>query len=328
MLTSVLELPALEGVQICYFMGHRGGELQLDQLTGSCPHVSRLQFRLGESLAQATEASMQSCRLLSLNRLADLHLEGCPGLQANVNLDLDLPPSLTQLRFGNSWGSGSSLVDFFWALREAVKCVGRGAKLHKLICNCAEAYVQPVQWGASLEEQYRRLGGQLGGLRELEVWGAQEELVSAFGAVASSAPSLTRLEMIATDLSHVEVSPICSASLESIRMTCIPAMYEQPPPQVLPTLLAGCTRLREVTVHFTCNPAEGAAVKIRCHCCIQRCILPVDEYAGYVSDVVVKFLPMPSFEQGVQECTLLFACHAAGSKQDPLWGHSVMPGIQ
>ena len=60
-----------------------------------------------------------------------------------------------------------------------MKCVGQGAQLHRLICSCADADRQPAQWGASLDEQHRRLGGQLGGLRELEVWGAQEQLLIA-----------------------------------------------------------------------------------------------------------------------------------------------------
>ena len=131
MLTAALELPALEDVHICWFKGHRGGELQLHQLTGSCPQVSRLKFQLGKSLAQATDTSRQSCRLLNLSRLADLHLMSCPGIQARV--DLDLPPSLTQLSYGG-YKDGDS-VDFFWVLQEVAKCIGQGAQLHKLICD-------------------------------------------------------------------------------------------------------------------------------------------------------------------------------------------------
>ena len=115
-----------------------------------------------------------SWSLLKLSRLADLHIVSWP-LHATV--DLDLPPSLTQLKLGNYRvvhpdDGGSKSVDFFWALREAAKCIGHGAHLYKLSCIYAVASLQPVQWGASLEEQHRWLGGQFHNLRELEVWGA------------------------------------------------------------------------------------------------------------------------------------------------------------
>ena len=213
-----------------------------------------------------------------------------------------------------------------------------------MVCNFAVAHLQPAQWGASLDEQHRRLGGQLGSLRELVVSGAQDQLLSAVGAVASAAPSLACLEIHITDsLSRVEVSPICSASLESISVAG--ACYYRPalvPPQVLLTFLPGCARLREVHVQvvgFEGKPARGAAVKIRCHRCSQRCIVPVDGNAngnnkvpgevcaGAVDDVVVNFLHTPSSEQDVQECTVLYAWHAAGPEQAPLWGRAVMPGI-
>ena len=332
-LTAALNLPALESARLCWVRGHQGRELQIDQLTGSCPQISRLEFQLGGSLAQASDADRQRCRLGKLSRLADLHVMDW-SLQANV--DLDLPPSLTQLRFEGFRQSGSDPVDFFWALDEAVKCVRRGAQLHRLICQGADAYLQDEQWGPSLDEQHRQVGGALGCLKELTVWGAQEQLFSAVGAVASAAPSLVRLEIIVTEPPpSVEVSPICSASLESIK---VQFYHESAPPQVLLTFLPGCTRLREVVVR--CQRAvEGAAVKIRCQGFSRRCIAPVDGYAEYynrmseelyaysVTDVVVKFLDMPPSEQGVQDCTILYGCHAAGLKQSPLWGHAVMPGI-
>ena len=324
-LTAALQLPALEDVHICMFTGHQGGELQLDQLTGSCPHVSRMEFHLSNRFHQATEASRQSCGLLNLDRLADLHIKMSP-LQAN--LDLDLPPSLTQLKFEGYPGGNTKSVDFSWALREAVKCVGRGAQLHRLICSCAEVYLPQAQWGASLDKRHRRLGGLLGCLRELEVWGNQEDVLSAVGAVASAAPSLVRLEIIATDASHVEVSPICSASLESIRVEQrSPQRPMRLPAHVKLTLLPGCTRLQEVVVHFPGTPVKGAGVAIRCHCCSRRCIVPEEVHAGDHSDVVVKFLHLPSSQQGVQECTILFAVQPAWHEQAPLWGHAVMPGI-
>ena len=342
-LTAALELPALEHVCLGWVTGHRGRELLVDQLTGgSCPQVSRLEFQLREDLTQASEAGrQQSYRLGNLTRLAELHVSDWSH-QAHVDLDLDLPPSLTQLKFSGLKGGGSRAVDFFWALREAARCAGRGAHLHRLICECAEAYLQPAQWGASLDEQHRRLGGQLGSLRklEVEVRGTQEQLLSAVGAVASAAPSLVRLKIIVADpVPCVEVSPICSASLESIRVQLnFSNRPELPPPQVLLAFLPGCTRLREVVVR--CGRAvEGAAVKIRCHGFSRRCIVPVDAYAGYynvmperlyasaVDDVEVKFLDMPPSEQGVQACTVLYGCHAAGPEQLPMWGHAVMPGI-
>ena len=336
MLTAALNLPALEDVHICSFRGYRGGELQLDQLTaGSCPQVSRLVFKLVESSAQVSEASRQSCRLLNLKRLAELHIISWP-LQAK--LDLDLPPSLTQLILGGAMSGGGSSVDFLWALQEAVKCVGRGAQLHKLVILFAQ-YLQPAQWGASLDEQNRRLGGQLGSLKELVVQGGQVQLLSALGAVASAAPSLVRLEIVIMDLRpRLDISPICSASLKSIRVKWA-YIYDlvRDPPQVLLTLLPGCTPLQEVVVQG--RPGEGAAVKIRCHRRSRRCIVPVDGYAdphnkvpkvahaGSQDDMAVKLLHMPPSEQGVQDYTVLCACHAAGPEQARVWGHAVMPGI-
>ena len=92
-------------------------------------------------------------------------------------------------------------------------------------------------------------------------------------------------------------------------------------------------------MHLLSRPVEGAAVKIHGHCCSQRCIVPVDRhdnfyskvpekvYPGAGNDVAIKFLHLPPSEQGVQECTVLYACHAAGPEQAPMWGHAVMPGI-
>ena len=219
-LTAALELPALEDVSICHFTGPQGEEVQLDQLTGSCLQVSRLKLQLYEPLGQPSEASRQRCSLLNLNRLAKLHITTMP-LKANV--DLDLPPSLTQLSLGGYPGSSSThSIDFFWALLEAVRCVERGAQLQRLVCHFAEAHLQPAHWGASLDEQHRRLAGQLGSLRELEIRCDQEQQLSAVGAVVSAAPSLVRLEIVLLEtLSRMKVSPICSASLESIRVEWI-----------------------------------------------------------------------------------------------------------
>ena len=252
-------------------------------------------------------------------------------------MDLELPRSLTLLEFG---AYRHKFIPLFWALQEAVKCAEQGVQLHKFNCARAEAYLQPAQWGTTLDEQHRRLGGRLGSLRELEVWGGQEQMLSAVGAVASAAPSLVSLKIVVPDpLPRVEVSPICSASLESIMVEWGLHRGTRPklPPQVLMTLLPGCTRLREVGVYFRWGHVEGAAVKLRCHCCSRRSIMPVEVYdysnnqmleemhAGAHNKVMIRFLHMPPSQQDVQEYTVLFACHAAGSDQAPLWGHAVMP---
>ena len=322
-MTAALELPALEEIDIRAF-SHQGGVLHLDQLTGSCPNIRGLSFQLCGALARGKEGGGPCCNLLNLGQLASIvmELEEDP---LHANLDFDLPASLTQFVVeGGHYGH--SIADFFWWLREAVKYIRRGAQLHTLSCRYAEAYLQHAQWGASLEEQYRRLGGQLSSLRELEVSGAQEQLLSAVGAVASAAPSLVSLVIIMTHSLHmscVEVSPICSASLENIRVKWrLLHRPELPPPQVLLTLQPGCARLREVHVNFMERPIEGVAVKIRCPCCSRRCIVTVDAY-----DMVVKFLHMPSSEQGVQECTVLCSGHAPRPEESPVWGYAVMPGI-
>ena len=53
-LTAALKIPALERLCVCGFFWRQGGELQLDQLTGCCPRVSRLVFKPGRSLVQAS----------------------------------------------------------------------------------------------------------------------------------------------------------------------------------------------------------------------------------------------------------------------------------
>ena len=337
-LTATLELPALGDAHICWFRGHQDGELELDQLTGGCPQVSRLVFKLAKCWQHFSQASRQRCSLLNLSRLADLQVMS-DSLQDIV--DLDLPPSLTQLRFQGEECCSGAIFELSWALREAVKCIGQGAQLQKLVCNCEGAFLEPAQWDPSLDEQHTRLGGQLSGLRELEVWCAYEQLLSAVGAVASAAPSLTRLHIvIRRELPRVEVPPICSASLESIRVDWGLSIYrERPPPQVLLTFLPGCTRLQEVVVHFMGGRVKGAAVNIRGHCCNRGYIEPVDGYAsfdksvleemyaGVVNGVAVKFRHMPSPELGAEECTILCTCHAAEPGQASLWGHAVMPGI-
>ena len=227
-------------------------------------------------------------------------------------------------------------VDFFWALREAAKCLRRGAQLRRLYCGGADA-----QWGGLLE-QYRQLGGQLSNLRELAVWGATAALLRAVSAVASAAPHLACLEFDFTEgLFRMELLPISSASLESITVTAFKASDEAPPPPLVLTLLPGCTRLQQVLVKFPeWLTVEGAAVKIRCHPPSPACIVPVELHAGtaahigtrgvnesHLRIVGVQFLPGPPPPQDVPGYTVLHACHAAGPQQPLVWGHLVMPGL-
>ena len=216
-MTAALELPALKELIITGFR-HQGGVLHLDQLTGSCPNIRRLRFQLDSDLARGREGSGPCCSLLKLGRLTDLYI--CAEEEpSHANLDLDLPVSLTDLEVDGA-GTGDHLVDVFWPLSEAAKCIRRGGNLRKVTCGFAEARVQPAQWGASLDEQYWRLGGQLSSLAELSVWGCngQEPLLCALSAVMSSAPSLTFVTLDISILKwqpHIELPPICSASLTS-----------------------------------------------------------------------------------------------------------------
>ena len=302
------------------------GVLQLDQLTGSCPNIRRLRIQL-IGIAQGRES------LLRLERLADLYMVAAPH---HASLDLDLPASLTEITVNGN--NGAVAVDLFWVLREAAKCIRRGAQLHRLTCCSAEAHLQPAQWGG-LVEQFRQLGGQLSSLRELAVWGGTERLVRALGAVASSAPHLTCLEFAFTErLPRMELPPISSASLESVTVTVFKPSDEAPAPPLVLTFLPGCTRLQEVLVRIPkAYTVEGTAAKIRCHCSSPTCIVPLDVHPGtqdkhginntHLSIVGVQFLPGPPAPQGVPGHTVLHACHAAGPQQPLKWGHLVMPGF-
>ena len=341
-MTAALKLPALEQMNINGFR-HQGGVLQLDQLIGGCPHVSWLGFQLDDRTRQGREGS-GPCRILkSLGRLTDLCMWSLFD-PPHANADLDLPTSLTHLEFEHNSDSGCS-IDLFWALSEAAKCIRRGAHLRELICMRTDADLQPAQWGASLDEQYRRLGGQLTSLHELGLSGyADPQLLAAFGAAVSSAPSLTcatlTLEFYEW-LPQVELPPICSASLTSITV-CVAALDDLGPPlaPLILTFLPECTRLQEVVVQFgEFGPTNGSAVKIRCHCSSSTCIVPLnvrafsddDErvhvYDGPFEAVGVRFLPGPPPPQGLQEYTVLYAYHAAGPEQPLMWGHVVMPGF-
>ena len=334
-MTAALKLPALEQMNLNGFR-HQGGVLQLDQLSGGCPHIRWLGFQLDDRMRQGREGSGPCRSLQSLGRLTDL----CVWTMLeppHANADLDLPTGLTHLEFEHDSDSNIS-IDLFWALNQAAKCIRRGAHLRELICMQTEADLQPAQWGASLD-------GQLTSLHELEVSGyADAQLLAAFGAVISAAPNLTCASLTISFyewLPHVEVPPICSASLTSITV-CVAVLDDLGPPlaPLILTFLPECTRLQEVVVQFgEFGPTNGSAVKIRCHACSSTCIVPLnvrafsdnDErmhvYDGPLSEVGVQFLPGPPPPQGVQRHTVLFAYHAAGPPQPLMWGHVVMPGF-
>ena len=222
-LTAPLNLPALVETNIIWFK-HKGGLLQLDQLTGSCPQLRILKLTLDR------EGRGPCCSLQKLGRLENLYM-WIQEKPTHDSLDLDLPASLTHFEVLGAEGDDWS-VDFFWVVSEAVKCIKRGAQLRRLTCRYAEACLQPSQWGASLDEQYRRLGGQLSGLPELVVWGSTKQLLSAVGAVISAAPHLTCVKFTFTEwLPCMELPPICSASLESMIVTVdVEPSDEAPPP--------------------------------------------------------------------------------------------------
>ena len=326
-------LPALEAADI-HELHHRGGMLQLHELNGGCPQLTRLACELDSSLLQASEG-VRRCSLLNLSRLAHLRVM----LWSHTsNLSFDLPASLTSLSFSGTLNDGQHGVDFFWALRVAVKCIREGAQLQTLVCGYAEANLQTVQGGATLDEQSRLLGWQLIGLKELEVWGSKVELLGALIAVASSMPSLLRLVVGIQGFYCVEIPPIKSASLESIVVKGYgPVLVNDAwtlSPVVL-TLLPDCVRLREVLVQHGCAAYEGATVMIRCSCCSPRDLVPMEVGAGLDQALGVRFLPVP---EGVdcsvwQAFTVLHAYHAAGHNvsrdgpaQPPRWGCVVVPG--
>ena len=330
-LTAPLNLPALEETNIIGFR-HQGRALQLDQLTGSCPQLRKLRVMLGNEIAQGREGRGPCCSLQKLGRLADLYL-WIRQKSLYASLDLDLPASLTRFEVSGTEGDDWT-ADFFWVLSEAAKCIRRGAQLRRVTCSYAEACMQPAQWGASLVEQYGRLGGQLSRLRELEVWGGTERLLSALGAVISSAPHLTCVEITITErLPRMELPPICSASLESIIVAVdVEPTDAAPPPQVAPlvlTFLPGCTRLQQVLVRLSkVYLTKYTMAKIRCHSASPTRIKPLlfDEAASQFTTptVGVQVLPGPPSPQGY---TVLHECPAAGPQQPFKWSHVVVPGF-
>lgn len=125
-------------------------------------------------------------------------------------MHLDLPASLEHLTLQACSASG---VDLDWVLLEAVKCIRSGAKLRPLTCTnpSPSSYPEGMPWGASWE-----LAEHLLGLKALSL--QTTTVRSALGAVAGSAPEITRLNFHAMEEHHddLELAPICSASLESV----------------------------------------------------------------------------------------------------------------
>ena len=330
-----LSLPALEVLSI-YGFRHRGRVLRPDQLC--CPLLCCLDLLLDSNLAQGSEGSRQCCSLLSLARLTTLTMYQIPH-----PAEVDLPASLTRLIMQDSEAHTIAVLE--WMLLQAAKCIRGGAQLRSLTCACCMSSSEDVvEWGPSSNAHYRELGEQLSGLTDLRVVGTGPLFLSAIGAVASAAPSLTRLTYIHTD--HVPndtaLPPICSASLKCITVRHRLLHRSVPHPQAILTFLSGCSQLRDLRVQFCNRPNEGASVKIRCHCNSQRCIVPfegraeklIDELSwpllpllGGQEEVGVRFIPMPASPQAVQPYTVLFTCHMAGREQAPKWGHIVMAGL-
>ena len=322
---TAVNLPALKTLDIISF-DHQGGTLELDQLC--CPQLRKLVFLLhGNGSVRVSEGGRQCCSLLNLPRLASLVLRHFPN---STRVDLGLPASLEHWTVQDT--SGGTGTDLAWVLLEALKCIRSGAKLRSLTCTntSPSSYPEGMGWGASSVAYYRDLGGHLRGLQDLFVHGKAWTLLNAIGALACSAPNLTRLQFrVGGHPDDMELPPVSSASLKSITGRFELHSYEGPPPTVVLTFLPGCTQLHDVRVRvqlFDRVPKEGTSVKIRCHCSTRDSITPVDACAG-LDGVGVQFLPMPPSPQGVQAYTVIYTYHAAGPEQAVKWGHVVMPGV-
>ena len=338
-LLPALKLPALKELDIHGF-AHRGGVLRPKQDL-CCPQLSCLTFHLDSSFRH------YGCSFSSLSQLSRLHVIDCFRQASPASMELGLPASLTHLTIGGvhrNGGLDADDLDFTWVAAEAARCVGRGARLHTLVCKFAQPCLQPAAlWGATLAEQHARLGGQLSSLKELEVRGSGEPLLQAVGALAGSAPSLTRLVFeLRTPLRHtMELPPICSASLESVTVEISLWSCED----LVLTFLPRCARLREVLVRYGYTPpAAGTMVKICCHCSSQEFVRPLCVFAesakprtapsdswADVKGVGIECLPLPPSQLGVQGCTVQYKSHGSRlhylSEQQPMWGHDVMPGV-
>ena len=329
---TALNLPALEVLDILRFT-HSDRQLQVDQLC--CPQLRSLKFQLDITQARACASGRQWCSLLQLPQLADLTVSRCsyrklaqggPGSSRLAwAMDLGLPASLQRLRVEAT--TADDLVPLKWMLLEASKGIRSGAQLRSVTCidTAAASHPDGAPWGASSVAHYRELGGQLSGLKELNVSGRGGAILSAIGVIACSAPSLTCLHFsVEEDQIDLELPPICSASLKSV-FGNFHLGRKAPPLPVTLTFLPECTQLRNVYVGlYNSNPKVGNYVKIRCHCNGQRCIKLLDACDGAMG---VQFLPLSLEPLGLQAYTVIYACHAAGLEQAPKWGQVVVPGV-
>ena len=323
---TALNLPALEGLGIIGFE-HQGGALQPEQLC--CPQLCSLSLLVDSSLTWDSEGSRHCCSLLNLPRLTTLSIAN------SSHLAMGLPVSVTHLTV-QDWSADKS-ADLEWVLLEAAKCMRAGAQLRSLtyVTLMLSSHPEVITWDASSYAHYRELGEQLSSLKDLSVYGNGPTLLGAIGAVACSAPSLTRLKFYTHEPLGVALPPICSASFQSFTGRYLSLGHAEPPQSVVLTFLAGCTQLREVRVQFLDTPTEGTSVKVCCHCNSQRCIVPFEGCAESIDRlpsnwvrVGIRFLPMPASPQGLQAYTVLFTGNAIGPEQAPKWGHVVMAGVQ
>ena len=251
-MTAALELPALEEIDIRGFK-HQGGVLHLDQLTGSCPNIKGISFQLGSELAQGREGGRPCCDLLDLGQLASLVMQ-IEEESFHANLSFDLPASLTHFEVQGANVSRRT-VDFFWWLSEAVKCIRRGAQLRKMTCRYAEAYLQPAQWGAQPGGAVQTAGKpaqQPAGAGDLGRPGAAAQRSGRSRKLSAqpSQPCDCHNAVPRGGLAYA-AAPASKASGWSGNPCTAPSCRLC---RVLLTLLAGCTRLREVVVHIMGGP--------------------------------------------------------------------------
>ena len=323
---TALSLPALKELSIIC-SHHKGLALQRDQLW--CPQLCSLAFQLDIEGSEQRISLLRLALLVSQIIMVNCHQDA---------MDLGLPASLTSLTVHEF----TPHAHLDRVLHEAVECIKGGAQLRSFMCaeHVPPPHPECVPWGASSDAHYRALGEQLSSLEvlDLTVTGSGLTLLSAFGAVACSAPSLTCLKRYASGPTGLVLPPICSASLKR-SITALIKLPSRSAPLVLLTFLSGCAQLRDVLVQIFDTPTEGASVKIRCHCNSESCIVPFVGHIEPIDDelpwdltpgqeeVGVRLLPTPASPQAVQPYTVLFTCHAAGPEQAPKWGHVVMPGV-
>ena len=331
---SAVNLPVLKDLRLAGFQ-HQGGVLQPVQLC--CPQLCSLAFELDRMPQKPSTGSRQCCSLLNLARLTTLFITR---YSHQAIMGLGLPSSLTRLTV-QDW---SEVADIEWVLLQAAKCIRGGPQLRSLIFDNISSSPQDVSphpevvpWGASSNAHCRQLGQQLSGLEDLYVgYGNGPTVLSALGAVACTAPSLTRLQFSTHGPNGMALPPICSASLKSIRLYMQTSLKVPPLPITL-TFLPGCIQLRDVYVQFLNTPKEGAYVKVCCHCISERCIMPFLGRAELTNEAHMntcadlqnarQFLPTAAAPQCVQPYTVLFTCQSGGPEEASQWGHVVMASV-